>query len=168
MRSAGPEANVTRNAAIDALSRLMQSLRTIQVWRGDHPWLLLDLTMVQLKALVLLVETEGLRSRELADGLGIAPSATTPLVDRLVQQQLAVRDDDASDRRIIWIRPTAKAVSLHGKLMQTHASVIAEVLQEVPPDQRSGVYRAAQLLSDSARRVVEKKKSGKLSSTKRR
>ena len=64
--------------------------------------------MAQLKAMMLIVQTGGVRSRELADGLGIAPSAATPLVDRLVEQKLARRDDDTADRRIIWIRPTPK------------------------------------------------------------
>ena len=43
---------------------------------------------------MLLCRTGRARSRELADGLGIAPSAATPLVDRLVEQKLACRVDD--------------------------------------------------------------------------
>ena len=82
------------------LTRLVGKLREIQFCRGERPWLLLDLTMAQLKAMMLIVQTGGVRSRELADGLGIAPSAATPLVDRLVDQKLARRDDDPVDRRL--------------------------------------------------------------------
>src|SRR5215216_5697161 len=38
-----------RPGCTDALCALVQALRTIQVSQGDHPWLLLDLTMAQFK-----------------------------------------------------------------------------------------------------------------------
>ena len=56
------------------LTRLVSTLREIQFCRGERPWLLLDLTMAQLKAMMLIVQTGGVRGRELADGLGFAPS----------------------------------------------------------------------------------------------
>jgi DNA-binding MarR family transcriptional regulator len=139
----------------DALSALVQALRTIQVAKGDRPWLVVDLTMAQLKALILLVQSGGLRSRDLADGLGIAPSAVTPLVDRLVDQKLVKRENDAGDRRIVWIRPAAKAITLHDKLMQTNRSVLEEVLAEVPAGERQRVYESMQLLVESAQRVLD-------------
>ena len=144
-------------ACTDALSALVQALRTIQVSQGDRPWLVLDLTMAQLKALILLVQSGGLRSRDLADGLGIAPSAATPLVDRLVDQKLARRESDAADRRIIWIRPTAKAVAQHDKLMETNRSVLQEVLEELPSGERQKVYESMQLLLKSAQRVLARR-----------
>jgi DNA-binding MarR family transcriptional regulator len=148
-------------ATTDALSGLVQALRTIQVSRGDRSWLVLDLTMAQLKAMILLVQSNGLRSRDLADELGIAPSATTPLVDRLVDQKLARREADPDDRRIVWIRPTAKAVSQHHKLMQTNRSVLEEVLDEVPRAERQRVQDSMQLLLESARRVLERQTKSK-------
>jgi len=147
---------------IDALNGLVQALRTIQVSQGYRPWLVLNLTMAQLKALMLLVQSDGLRSRDLADGLGIAPSAATPLVDRLVDQKLARREPDADDRRIVWIRPTSKAVTLHDTLMQTNRSVLEEVLLELPASERPKVYESMRLLLESAERVLQRrtKKSG--------
>lgn len=141
----------------DALSDLVQTLRTIQVAQGDRPWLVVDVTMAQLKALILLVQSGGLRSRDLADGLGIAPSATTPLVDRLVDQKLVRREPDATDRRIIWIRPSAKAVVQHDKLMQMSRSVVEEVLNELPGGATRTVYESIQLLLESAQRVLDRK-----------
>ena len=139
------------------LTRLVGKLREIQFCRGERPWLLLDLTMAQLKAMMLIVQTGGVRSRELADGLGIAPSAATPLVDRLVEQKLARRDDDPVDRRIIWIRPTAKAQSLHDHLLQTNEDVLADVIDALPADVRPRVQESVRLLLESAERVLERK-----------
>jgi DNA-binding MarR family transcriptional regulator len=154
MGAASGRTTTAPKACIDALSALVLALRTIQISKGDRPWLVLDLTMAQLKALILLVQSGGLRSRDLADGLGIAPSAVTPLVDRLVDQKLVKRENDANDRRIVWIRPTAKAVTLHDKLMQTNRSVLAAVLDELPARERQRVYQSMLLLLDSAQRVL--------------
>jgi len=144
-------------ACTDALNALVQALRTIQVSQGDRPWLVLGLTMAQLKALILVVQSGGLRSRSLADELGIAPSAVTPLVDRLVEQKLLRREQDPNDRRIVWIRPTARAVAQHDKLMQTNRSVLQQVLDELPPGERQKVYESMQLLLESAQRVLARR-----------
>ncbi len=138
----------------DELASLVLTLRAIQFTQGHHPWMLLGLTMAQLKAVMLLAQTGGMRSRELADGLGIAPSAATPLVDRLVEQKLARREDDPTDRRIVRIQPTPKAVSLHDELMQTKSAVLAEVLDEVPANRREEVHRSVALLLECAQRVL--------------
>ena len=107
--------------------------------------------------MMLIVQTGGVRSRELADGLGIAPSAATPLVDRLVEQKLARRDDDPADRRIIWIKPTAKAQALHDQLLQTNEDVLADVIDALPADVRPRVQESVRLLLESAERVLDRK-----------
>jgi len=149
--------SLTANRWIDALSELVRAFRTLQISQGHHPWLLLDMTMAQLKAVMLLVQSDGLRSRELADGLGIAPSAATPLVDRLVDQRLARREPDAEDRRIIWIRPTTKSVGLYDQLIQkTNRPVLEQVLGELPLEERQKVYDSMLLLLQAAQRVMER------------
>ena len=159
MKAARPR-TLTANKCIDALSELVRAFREIQISQGHHPWLLLDMTMAQLKAVMLLVQSEGLRSRELADGLDIAPSAATPLVDRLVAQKLARREPDADDRRIIWIRPTAKSVSLYEQLMQqTNRPVLEDVLAELPKQERQKVYDSMVLLLEAAQRVMQRAKT---------
>lgn len=139
------------------LTQLVGRLREIQFCRGDRPWLLLDLTMAQLKAMMLVVQSGGVRSRELADGLGIAPSAATPLVDRLVEQKLVRREDDADDRRIIWIRPTPKAQALHDQLLHTNEQVLADVIEALPAELRPKVQESVRLLLESAERVLQRK-----------
>jgi DNA-binding MarR family transcriptional regulator len=144
-----------KNSTAD-LMRLVQALRAIQVCTGAYPWPLLDLTMGQLKAVMLLVPTGRVRSGELADSLGIAPSAATTLVDRLVQQKLATRIDDEHDRRIVWIQPTAQAESVYRDLLAAKEDVLAEVFKELPASERAGVKSSIRLLAEAADRVVER------------
>src|SRR5436190_10709344 len=143
-------------AVLDAaeLARLVQTLKSIQACRGQLPWRYLELTMAQLKAVMLLGRTGRARSRELADGLGIAPSAATPLVDRLVEQKLARRVDDPADRRIVWIHPTPKAQGVYDELLEMNEQVLAEVIQEVAPADRKAVKHCARLLADAAAAVL--------------
>jgi DNA-binding MarR family transcriptional regulator len=142
------------------LMRLVQALRAIQVCTGAYPWPLLDLTMGQLKAVMLLVPTGRVRTRELADSLGIAPSAATTLVDRLVKQKLATRLDDETDRRIVWIHPTAEAQSVYEDLLAAKEDVLAEVFKELPSSERANVKHSIKLLAEAADRVLTKAKAG--------
>lgn len=141
------------------LLRLVHALRAIQVCTGDYPWRLLDLTMGQLKAVMLLVPRGRVRSRELADSLGIAPSAATSLADGLVKLKLAKRVDDASDRRIVWIHPTAAARAVYEDLLAAKEDVLADVFKELPPAKRANVKESIRLLADAANRVAERHRS---------
>lgn len=149
----------TRTPGSADLVRLVQALRGIQVCRGQQPWRYLDLSMAQLKAVMLLCRTGRARSRELADGLSIAPSAATPLVDRLVDQKLARREDDPADRRIVWIVPTAKAQQVCDELLEMNEQVLAEVIKEIPAAERKGINQCIKTLADAAARVLEKDKN---------
>jgi DNA-binding MarR family transcriptional regulator len=140
------------------LMRLVHALRAIQVCTGDYPWKLLDLTMGQLKAVMLLVPRGRVRSRELADGLGIAPSAATSLVDGLVKLKLARRLDDETDRRIVWIHSTAAAQSVYEDLLAAKEHVLADVFKELPSSERTAVKQSIKLLAEAADRVLAKKK----------
>src|SRR5436190_12180590 len=141
------------------LVRLVQALRAIQVTRGQLPWRYLDLTMAQFKAIMLLCRIGRARSRELADGLGIAPSAATPLVDRLVEQKLARRVDDEDDRRIVWIHPTKKAQAIYDELLHTSEDVLNDIITEVPAKDRKAATESVQLLAEAASRVLAKDKA---------
>ena len=143
------------------LARLVQSLKGIQVCRGQLPWRYLEMPMGQLKAVMLLGRLGRVRSRELADGLNIAPSAATPLVDRLVQQKLARRVDDDNDRRIVWIQPTAKAEGIYNELLDINEQIIADVLKEIPAAEHKTVKHGVSLLVDAAIKVLEKDKQVK-------
>lgn len=148
-------AAVHTDPALEAFADLVQTVRTLHLATGgQQPWLLLDLTMAQFKSVLLLVFTGGMTSRGLADQLGVGPSAVTQLVDRLVDQKLAIREPDESDRRVTWIRPTTKAKTLQDDLMQTSRPRLAEVLQGLNPKEMAMVRQAMTLLLERAQSVL--------------
>jgi DNA-binding MarR family transcriptional regulator len=119
----------------------------------DRPgWGDLDLTMSQLKTIMLLVETGGLTGRDLAMQLGIGPSGVTALVDRLVQRGYAHREEDQADRRVSWARPTPKATELFERLHATHRERLAEVLATLSSEELALVAQAITTLELAATR----------------
>lgn len=163
MPRAAAVAALSRPEVVDTLLAFVCVLRSLQLSERDHPWLTLPLTMAQLKLLMLILQTGGMPSRHLADRLGIGPSAVTPLVDRLVQQKLVRRNADANDRRIVWIRPTAKAIALRDRVMETNRSVLAKVLDEVPRSEHRNVHTGLRHLLNGAERTLaraQKKRAG--------
>ena len=146
---------------VDSWLALQVTVRAIQTAAGDGRWLAVNLTMAQLKVAVVLVQSGGLPSRAIGQRLAIGPSAVTPLVDRLVALKLARREADPTDRRIVWVRPTPKALALHETLLQTGRAILVDVLKEVPESERQGVARALTVLSESAERVRGRRHKGK-------
>lgn len=80
-------------------------------------WQQLDLTMGQLKALVVLAE-EALTVGGLANALGIGKPAASILVERLVQLDLVTRSEDVADRRRTLVRLTPEGNELMAQLRQ--------------------------------------------------
>jgi len=144
-----------RAQAVETLLSLIESLKRRQA--DDKSWLSLDLTMAQLKALMIVLQTDGVASRGLAERLSIGPSAVTPLVDQLVDQKLVTREADPSDRRIVFIRPTPRAVSLRRRLLETSRTAVAELLNEIPTTEIPAIQRALAQLAGAAERVLARK-----------
>ncbi|HJX36630.1 MAG TPA: MarR family transcriptional regulator [Dehalococcoidales bacterium] len=64
-------------------------------------WLMTDMTVAQLRVLLLL-HTEGpSRMSSIAGTLGIAVSTATGIIDNLVKKELVSRSADAEDRRVV-------------------------------------------------------------------
>jgi DNA-binding MarR family transcriptional regulator len=139
---------------VDTLVALVCTLRVLQLSERDHPWLTLPLTLAQLKTMMLLIQTGGMPARRLAERLGIGPSAVTPLVDRLVEQKLVRRDADPNDRRIIWVRPTAKAAAVRERVMEANRSLLADVLDALPPREQIEIQGSLKRLLASAEQLL--------------
>jgi DNA-binding MarR family transcriptional regulator len=145
-RAASPDDAIDR--VCGAFHGFMRALHSM-----DRPgWGGLDLTMSQLKTIMLLVETGGLTGRDLAERLGIGASAVTSLVDRLVQRGYARREEDRADRRVTWTRPTEQATALFERLHATHRERLAEVLATLTTEELALVVQAMSTLELAATR----------------
>jgi len=143
----------------ERVERICVSFR--ELFRNLHaiekpPWVDVDLTMSQLKAIFLVAESGGLSGRVLGEKLGITPSAVTALVDRLVQRGYVRREEDLADRRISWARPTALAQDLFERLHASHRQQLEDTLALLSADELATVDQALVALREaSARRLAE-------------
>ena len=133
--------------AIDAFREFHDAL-----WRGEElrPWLEADLTMPQLKALMVICGRNGVSGRDLGYALGVGPSTVSALVDRLVERGWVRREEDADDRRIVRAIPTPEGADLVARLRTVRRERLARLLAHVADDDLILVTRALRLLTQAA------------------
>lgn len=95
-------------------------------------WMEIDLTLPQLRTLLILAEEGPLVIGQIAQRLSIGLSTGGHLVDRLVQAGLAERMEDSEDRRRTLARLTAKGEELHARLLNRvqHIQMLIQKLDE--------------------------------------
>lgn len=89
-----------RDDLIARIERAEGELRESAVRHGAMDFFSIDLTMQQLRALLVLAASGALSAHELAESLGIGPTTLTGIVDRLQARGLVHRLPDGRDRRI--------------------------------------------------------------------
>ncbi|MDY6893454.1 MAG: MarR family transcriptional regulator [Chloroflexota bacterium] len=75
-------------------------------------WLKLDLTMPQLKVVLLLFQEGPLRMSVIASELGVSLATATGIIDRLVERDIVFREDDPDDRRVVLCHLSDKGENL--------------------------------------------------------
>lgn len=149
---------VKRAETIDAL--ITDVATVVQRMRGEgsnqSAWLALDLTMAQMKALMIVMSERGATrptARSIAAQLHVGPSAVTPLVDKLVAAKFVKREPDPNDRRVTFLVPTAKALALHDKLHAAGRAFCLTLFDELGDDDLEGASRTFATLA----RVIRKR-----------
>jgi DNA-binding MarR family transcriptional regulator len=111
------------------LQRVLESSLPAEVSRE-----LGSVTFHQLEALACL-PADGTTMRHFAGSVGISGAAATALADRMIKQGLAVRRDDPSDRRTVWLAPTERAVGLLRSFRAWQRTSMSNVLGRLEPNQ---------------------------------
>jgi DNA-binding MarR family transcriptional regulator len=95
-------------------------------------WMEIDLTLPQLRTLLILAEEGPLVIGQIAQRLGVGLSTGGHLVDRLVQAGLAERAEDAGDRRRTLARLTPGGEELYARLLNRvqHMQTLIQKLDE--------------------------------------
>ena len=115
------------------------------------PWLELDMSMPQLKALLLISEEREIRMRELARRLGGSFSGATVLTERLVERGLVERLAEPRDRRVVLVRTTERGRHLIGRLVAPWQTLSAPLLEALTPEELATVGEALRVLLKAAR-----------------
>ncbi|HYB35023.1 MAG TPA: MarR family transcriptional regulator, partial [Mycobacterium sp.] len=95
-----------------------------------------DVTVPQLRVLVM-VDTKGpLNLAAVAASLGVNPSNASRICDRLIRAGLLDRQEAPDDRRSITLSLTGAGRRLVNKMMKHRRTSIIRVLRDMDPDDR--------------------------------
>ena len=141
-----------REGEIQDILRLQDELiHHRSAWNPD-PWLELNMSTPQLKALILISGDEGIRMRELARKLGGSFSNATVLVDRLVDRSLVERLAEPQDRRVVLVRTTRKGGRLIERLVTSWRALSAPLLETLTSEDLATVHKALRVLLEAAQK----------------
>ena len=135
---------------VDQVMRLQDELIHHRALLDAGPWLDLNMSTPQLKALLLISEEEAIRMRELARKLGGSFSNATVLVDRLVERGLVERMMEPQDRRVVLVRATQGGRNLIEQLVTSWRSLTKPLLQSLPSEDLETVRKALSILIGAA------------------
>jgi DNA-binding MarR family transcriptional regulator len=112
-------------------------------------WLQLDLTMSQLKVVLLLFMTDSVRMSDIASALGVSLATATGVVDRLVERDIVLRESQPEDRRVVLCRLSEKGQKMIGGLWQLARDRAKELLEMAAPSQLQLITEALEALLEA-------------------
>ena len=77
---------------------------------------------------------ERLMEIQLAEELGVSLSAITALVNRLVNNGLAVRTRDLTDRRLVWLEATEQGADVMRRCLEGRRKVAEKYFGQIPEE----------------------------------
>jgi DNA-binding MarR family transcriptional regulator len=113
---------------------------------GLAKWLSGDLTVAQLRVLLLLYTGGSMRMSTIASHLSIAVSTATGILDKLVTKNMVVRDIDTADRRQVICRLSEAGQELMGGLWNVGRSMIEKMLRSLSIEQLEIAAQVAEFL----------------------
>ena len=122
--------------------------RIIHALRGHlSGWADVDLTMAQLKTLVVLVDEGPCPIGHMASALNVSLPNASHLVDRLVRLQLAQRTEDASDRRRTLASATQQGTEVLRSMRSGGEEQIRLALRRIEPGDLRALVRGLDALT---------------------
>jgi DNA-binding MarR family transcriptional regulator len=110
--------NTEKDRLIEEINNAAQKIASFYHF-APGAWLELNLTIMQLKCLLFIDYKGSTNFKQVADVLGVTPPSVTGIVDRLVEQGLISREENAENRRMQILRTTEKGRSQIEKLLET-------------------------------------------------
>ena len=135
-----------REALIRHIARTQRQVRQQMAEDHAHPLLSVNLTMTQLKLMIMLSRSPGASGQELARRSGVAQATMTGIVDRLVAQGQVSRQEDPQDRRVRRLSLTAEGTRTVEQVLSGGEAYLERLLQRLDEAALDVVARAFDLI----------------------
>jgi DNA-binding MarR family transcriptional regulator len=119
---------------IDEVVSLISAALFAAFLRGAEEWAKLDVTMPQMKVMLLLGLHGSAPVSSLAQQMNVSPPNVTGILDRLEQQHWVARTSDPHDRRVVRVVLTEAGERFMDGLQMAGAERVRTRLAEMPPE----------------------------------
>jgi DNA-binding MarR family transcriptional regulator len=113
-------------------------------------WMTSDVTVAQLRVLLVLYAKGSSRMSTIASFIGIAISTATSIVDHLVKKGLVIRSNDPEDRRLVICELSRQGQKLISRLWMLGRVQIEKLLQGLTLEQLEKASEVADFIFSSA------------------
>lgn len=143
-RTVDPALTVDELAGIQRLTLALVglALRSLDAVKGD-------VTLPQLRLLLVLGDAGVAPSSRVAAALGISPSAVSHAADRLAAAGHLRRVDDPANRRIVALELTGSGRALVDSVLAWRRAELSQILDRLDPAERSTVLTGVLRLADA-------------------
>jgi len=118
-------------------------------------WLTSDITVAQLRVLLVLYTGGPSRMSSIASSIGIAISTATSIVDNLVKKGLVIRSDAPEDRRLVICTLSSEGQALINRLWMLSRGQIEKLLQGLTLEQLRKTAEVLGFILASAKESIE-------------
>lgn len=114
------------------------------------------LSMAQLSTLMRLFYGGACGVSHLGDRLGVTAAAASKMIDRLVQQDLLARAEDAADRRVKNVTITPAGAAIVQQAVAARQAWLVDLTNLLPPQEQAVIIDALTKLTTAARQLPER------------
>jgi DNA-binding MarR family transcriptional regulator len=147
--------NINKSALISEAIDLDRQIHRVIRRHSSNAWMVLNLTIPQVKTLFFVSNQPGTNPTRLAGALKVTPPNVTGIVDRLVEQGLLARRVSPEDRRALELRLTEKGESILSGLRERKTTVMQAILEYLDAEDLSQIIKALSGLARAARAYEE-------------
>jgi DNA-binding MarR family transcriptional regulator len=115
-----------------------------------------QITLPQLRVLVMIASRGPQNLTAVAQGLGVHSSNATRLCDKLVEAGLIQRSEDQADRRNLILRLTTPGYQLVQEMTDQRRAAIAKILVKMPPELLDDLVPVLRGFAHAAGEITEK------------
>lgn len=113
---------------------------------GISQWMNLDISMPQLKVMMVLYSGDHCTVTQVAEALHVSLPNVTGLVDRLVAQEMVDRTSDPSDRRVVLLALSPRGKQVLSDLFAERTEILHRIFARLSEEERVAVRDALQAL----------------------
>ncbi|MEW5763097.1 MAG: MarR family transcriptional regulator [Bacillota bacterium] len=113
-----------------------------ELWRQTPP----EITPGQFHICRRLFRCGAMTVTEVAEEMGVSPSAVTSIVDRLAEADLVARERDPDDRRVVRLRLTPDGERLVRRCQETRGALLLRYFGKLPLEDVTAMLRICERL----------------------